>query len=61
LAVPAPTATPSFSMKILCICFFTTLFLAPISGYGAQDGKVILSYSSRDSSFLPAHIAMAKG
>ena len=29
--------------------------------FGAQDEKVIISYSSRDFSFLPGHVAVAKG
>ncbi len=35
--------------------------LAPVNGFSAQVDKVILSYSSRDFSFLPGHVAVTKG
>jgi ABC-type nitrate/sulfonate/bicarbonate transport system substrate-binding protein len=38
-----------------------TLVLKPATIYGAQEEKVIISYSSRDFSFLPAHVAVTKG
>ncbi len=38
-----------------------TLALRPATSYGAQEEKVIISYSSRDFSFLPAHVAVTKG
>ena len=38
-----------------------TLALRPATTYGAQEEKVIISYSSRDFSFLPAHVAVTKG
>ncbi len=49
-------------------CIITGLFiisanlaLRPATSYGAQEEKVIISYSSRDFSFLPAHVAVTKG
>jgi len=36
-------------------------FLFPAGLFAAQEEKVIISYSSRDFAFLPAHVAAAKG
>ncbi|HVO95200.1 MAG TPA: ABC transporter substrate-binding protein, partial [Terriglobales bacterium] len=38
-----------------------SLALRPAPSYGAQEEKVIISYSSRDFAFLPAHVAVTKG
>jgi ABC-type nitrate/sulfonate/bicarbonate transport system substrate-binding protein len=35
--------------------------LAPVTIRAAQEEKVIISYSSRDFAFLPAHVAVTKG
>ena len=35
--------------------------LEPSLVHGAQEQKVIISYSSRDFAFLPAHVAATKG
>lgn len=37
------------------------LALAPTMSHAAQEEKVIVSYSSRDFAFLPAHVAVTKG
>ena len=37
------------------------VFCLPAASFGAQEEKVIISYSSRDFSILPAHIAITKG
>jgi NitT/TauT family transport system substrate-binding protein len=37
------------------------LFCLPVLSFGAQEEKVIISYSSRDFSVLPAHVALTKG
>ncbi len=37
------------------------LSCSPAVSFGAQEEKVIISYSSRDFSVLPAHVAMTKG
>ena len=39
----------------------TVLVCLPAACFGAQEEKVIISYSSRDFSVLPAHIALTKG
>src|SRR2546428_1646035 len=39
----------------------TVLVCLPAASFGAQEEKVIISYSSRDFSVLPAHIALTKG
>ena len=47
---------------ILIACLSTvTLFLFLPGGFGAQEDKVIISYSSRDFAILPAHVALTKG
>ena len=37
------------------------LALGPTTTHAAQEEKVIISYSSRDFAFLPAHVAATKG
>ena len=37
------------------------MLLLVTAAFGAQDEKVIISYSSRDFSILPAHVALIKG
>ena len=37
------------------------MLLFPAGAFGAQEEKVIISYSSRDFSILPAHVALTKG
>src|SRR5215208_4992365 len=49
------------AMKILIICLVGVLSLTSGISFAAQDDKVIISYSSRDFSFLPVHVAVAKG
>lgn len=47
---------------ILLICWLlAAIALTPVISLSAQDDKVIISYSSRDFSFLPGHVAVAKG
>jgi NitT/TauT family transport system substrate-binding protein len=41
-----------WSIALLCL---------PAASFGAQEEKVIISYSSRDFSVLPAHVALTKG
>jgi len=48
-------------MKLIIICLFGAMTLTSGVSFGAQDEKVIISYSSRDFSFLPGHVAVAKG
>ena len=48
-------------MKMLIICLVGALSLTSGISFAAQDEKVIISYSSRDFSFLPGHVAVAKG
>jgi NitT/TauT family transport system substrate-binding protein len=48
-------------MKLIIICLVGAMFLTPAISFGAQDEKVVISYSSRDFSFLPGHVAVAKG
>jgi ABC-type nitrate/sulfonate/bicarbonate transport system substrate-binding protein len=38
-----------------------TVFCLPTASFGAQEEKVIISYSSRDFSVLPAHVALTRG
>ena len=48
--------------RILIGCLSGTVMLLLASGaFGAQEEKVIISYSSRDFSILPAHVALTKG
>ena len=37
------------------------LALTPTGSHAAQEEKIIISYSSRDIAFLPAHVAATKG
>jgi ABC-type nitrate/sulfonate/bicarbonate transport system substrate-binding protein len=37
------------------------LALGPTTNHAAQEEKIIISYSSRDFAFLPAHVAATKG
>jgi ABC-type nitrate/sulfonate/bicarbonate transport system substrate-binding protein len=48
-------------MKVIIICLVGVMSLTSAISFGAQDEKVIISYSSRDFSFLPGHLAVAKG
>jgi len=48
-------------MKVILICLLGAMTLTSGVSFGAQDEKVIISYSSRDFSFLPGHVAVAKG
>lgn len=48
-------------MKIIFIWLAVAIALTPATSFGAQEDKVIISYSSRDFSFLPGHVAVAKG
>jgi NitT/TauT family transport system substrate-binding protein len=48
-------------MKVMIICLVGAMSLMSGISFGAQDDKVIISYSSRDFSFLPGHVAVAKG
>jgi ABC-type nitrate/sulfonate/bicarbonate transport system substrate-binding protein len=48
-------------MKVIIICLVGVMSLTSAISFGAQDEKVIISYSSRDFSFLPGHVAVAKG
>jgi NitT/TauT family transport system substrate-binding protein len=48
-------------MNWMVIGFLSVLLGAPVQAFAAQDEKVIISYSSRDFSVLPAHIALTKG
>ena len=48
-------------MQLIIICLFGAMTLTSGVSFGAQDEKVIISYSSRDFSFLPGHVAVAKG
>ena len=48
-------------MKLIIICLLGAMTLTSGVSFGAQDEKVIISYSSRDFSFLPGHVAVAKG
>jgi ABC-type nitrate/sulfonate/bicarbonate transport systems, periplasmic components len=41
--------------------FSVALALGPTTTHAAQEEKVIISYSSRDFAFLPAHVAATKG
>ena len=48
--------------RILVGCLsITVLLLLAAGAFGAQEEKVIISYSSRDFSILPAHVALIKG
>ena len=49
--------------RILIGCLSSTfMVLSTTAGaFGAQEEKVIISYSSRDFSILPAHVALIKG
>src|SRR5207245_11380372 len=48
--------------RILIGCLSSTVMLLLVAGaFGAQAEKVIISYSSRDFSILPAHVALTKG
>jgi len=46
---------------IIAALIVTNLVLASFPIYAAQEEKVIISYSSRDFAFLPAHVAATKG
>ena len=46
---------------IVCWLAIVALSFPPAVSYGAQEEKVIISYSSRDFSVLPAHVAVTKG
>ena len=46
---------------IVLIAWLLAMTLTPAIGFSAQDDKVIISYSSRDFSFLPGHVAVVKG
>jgi len=48
-------------MKLIFTCLVAAIALIPIRGFSAQEEKVIISYSSRDFSFLPGHVAATKG
>ena len=48
-------------MKLIIICLVGAISLTSAICFGAQDEKVVISYSSRDFSFLPGHVAVAKG
>jgi len=48
-------------MQLIIICLFGAMTLTSGVCFGAQDEKVIISYSSRDFSFLPGHVAVARG
>ena len=45
----------------VCWSAIVALFCLPVLSFGAQEEKVIISYSSRDFSVLPAHVALTKG
>ena len=50
--------TPRFLVGWLLLT--VSICLSAVS-FGAQEEKVIISYSSRDFSFLPAHVALTRG
>src|SRR5215468_8847191 len=51
------------AIRQILIGWFSTaaVFLFSAGVFGAQEDKVIISYSSRDFSILPAHVALTKG
>ena len=48
-------------MKITFTLFVLLVLINPSFAGAAQEEKVIISYSSRDFSFLPGHVAATKG
>ncbi|HYA28139.1 MAG TPA: ABC transporter substrate-binding protein [Acidobacteriota bacterium] len=50
-----------FKAQTLIVIVLSGGLLFPAGLFAAQEEKVIISYSSRDFAFLPAHVAAAKG
>ena len=50
-----------FKAQTLIVIVLSGGLLFPVGLFAAQEEKVIISYSSRDFAFLPAHVAAAKG
>ena len=48
-------------MKLFIGLMLGTFLMAPARGLSAAEERVIISYSSRDFSFLPGHVALTKG
>ena len=48
-------------MKLFVGLMLGTFLVAPTRSLSAAEEKVIISYSSRDFSFLPGHVALTKG
>jgi ABC-type nitrate/sulfonate/bicarbonate transport system substrate-binding protein len=49
------------TVKLFIVLMLGALLMAPTRGFSAAEEKVIISYSSRDFSFLPGHVALIKG
>src|SRR6267378_1469356 len=48
-------------IKVAAVVVGAAFALTPTATHAAQEEKVIISYSSRDFAFLPAHVAATKG
>jgi NitT/TauT family transport system substrate-binding protein len=48
-------------MKLFFGLMLGAFLMTPTNSFSAQEEKVIISYSSRDFSFLPGHVALTKG
>ena len=48
-------------MKLCFGLMLGAFLMAPTNSFSAPEEKVIISYSSRDFSFLPGHVALTKG
>ena len=48
-------------MKLFFGLMLGAFLMAPTNSFSAPEEKVIISYSSRDFSFLPGHVAVTKG
>src|SRR5215831_13603408 len=55
------TMNPAIRHLLVGWLSLTLLIGLSIPSFGAQEEKVIISYSSRDFSVLPAHVALTKG
>src|ERR1051326_5526743 len=47
--------------SLLILLFLLHVFWLPTPSFGAQEEKIIFSYSSRDFSILPAYVAVTRG
>lgn len=53
--------TRKVSQSLPFIILLLAHFWSPIAAFGAQEEKIIFSYSSRDFSILPVYVAVMKG